>query len=186
MSQSSLDSSVEAPARGGCTKRMKGFRRNAGRGTPGRYESVTDAAKNGFSSSGRNALKVDVREPVGTNSNRARCFGISSGSIAMSMLIKPGPTKKMIHTPVIAPVPEALATVHIDIRDARRGGILVRVDPSVRPCDELVVRSHGRVLISNEGEVQQTALPLRRAVDESQGRRVHRLRGVVGTRREAS
>ena len=92
----------------------------------------------------------------------------------------------MIRTPVIAPVPDAPATVHIDIRDARRGGFLVRVDPSVRYCDELVVRSHRRVLISNEGEVRQTALPLRRAVDESQGRRVHRLQGVVGTRREAS
>jgi hypothetical protein len=59
---------------------MKGLGRNAGRGTPGKYESVTVAVKNGLSSSGRNALKVDVREPVGTNSNRARCFG-TSGSI---------------------------------------------------------------------------------------------------------
>jgi len=58
--------------------RMKGLRRMAGRGTPGRYESVTEAAKNGFSASGKKALKVDVLEPVGTNSKRARCFGISS------------------------------------------------------------------------------------------------------------
>jgi hypothetical protein len=57
--------------------RMKGFRKKAGMGTPGRYESVTEAAKNGFSASGKKALKVDVLESVGTNSNRARCFGIS-------------------------------------------------------------------------------------------------------------
>ena len=57
--------------------RMKGFRRTAGRGMPGRYESVREAAKNGFSASGRKALKVDVLEPVGTNSKRASCFGIS-------------------------------------------------------------------------------------------------------------
>ena len=66
-----------SPAKGGCTIRTKGFRRTDGRGTPGRYESVTEAAKNGFSASGKKALKVDVLEPVGTNSKRARCFGIS-------------------------------------------------------------------------------------------------------------
>ena len=57
--------------------RTKGFRRADGRGTPGRWESVTEAAKNGFSASGKKALKVDVLEPVAANSKRARCFGIS-------------------------------------------------------------------------------------------------------------
>jgi hypothetical protein len=59
--------------------RMKGLRTKAGRGVPGMHESVTEAAKNGFSSSGKNALNVDVLEPVATNSKRARCFGISGG-----------------------------------------------------------------------------------------------------------
>ena len=67
--------------------RRKGFRRMAGRGTPGRYESVTEAAKNGFSASGKKALKVDVLEPVGTNSKRARCFGISGRGCGSSTVI---------------------------------------------------------------------------------------------------
>src|ERR1700730_16814566 len=87
--QSSVDSSGLVSTRGGCTMRMKGFRRKAGRGTPGRYESVTDAAKNGLSSSGKNTLKVDVREPVGTNSNRARCFGISDGRATSTVVEGP-------------------------------------------------------------------------------------------------
>jgi len=56
--------------------RINGLRRKAGMGTAGMYESVMEAAKNGFSSPGRNALNVEVLGPVPTNSKDARCFGI--------------------------------------------------------------------------------------------------------------
>lgn len=172
--------------------RMKGFRRKAGRGTPGRYESVTDAAKNGLSSSGKNTLKVDVREPVGTNSNRARCFGISDGRATSTVVEGPRGREqkkkkkvKVIHTPVIAPIPDALKSAHVDVGDAPRGALLlVRVGPSVRNSDELVVRPHGRVLITDENDIIQTALPLGCAIDRAKGRGVHRLCGAVRTRRE--
>jgi hypothetical protein len=163
--------------------RMKGFRRNAGTGRPGRYESVTEAAKNGFSSSGRNALNVDVREPVGTNSNRARCFGISDGRTT-STVVEGAKKREVTHTPVIAPIPDTLKTAHVDVRDAPRGALLVRVGPSVRNSDKLVVRSHGRVLVTDENDIIQTALPLRCVVDGTKGRGVHRLRGAVRTSRE--
>jgi hypothetical protein len=65
--------------RGGCTIRMKGFRRKAGRGTAGIAESVIDALKKGTSASGRNTLTIKLVESVGTNSKRARCFCTSGG-----------------------------------------------------------------------------------------------------------
>jgi hypothetical protein len=58
---------------------MKGSKRNAGRGTPGMYESAIEAVKKGTSASGRNTLTLKVLESVGIKSNRARCFCISGG-----------------------------------------------------------------------------------------------------------
>lgn len=58
--------------------RMKGFRRKDGRGTPGIYDSVTEAVKKGNSAPGKNTLTLVVLESLGINSKRARCFCISS------------------------------------------------------------------------------------------------------------
>jgi len=86
----------------------------------------------------------------------------------------------------MAAVPDALASAHVDVRDPTRGPPFVRVGPSVRAHDEFVVRPHGRVLISDEYDMGQTTLPLRRVVDESKGGGVDRFRGVIGAGREAS
>jgi hypothetical protein len=161
--------------------RRNGLRRKDGIGTAGMYESVTEAAKNGFSSSGRNALNVEVLEPVPTNSKRARCFGISSGRQRIRTAKKGAKT----NTPVDAPVPDALPRAHVDVRDAPRGALLVRVGKSIRDHDELVVRPDWRVLIADEDDARQTALPLRCTIDRRKGRGMHVFRGVVRARWEA-